>query len=71
LGALRGLQDVTKPMYITFIAYWVIGFPCSYYLGLHTSMESAGVWMGLLIGLTASAVMLLWRFNKLTITLKK
>jgi len=27
LGALRGLQDVKVPMGITFIAYWVIGFP--------------------------------------------
>jgi MATE family multidrug resistance protein len=26
LGALRGLQDVKIPMYITFVAYWVIGF---------------------------------------------
>lgn len=33
LGALRGLQDVKVPMYITFVAYWVVGFPISYYLG--------------------------------------
>jgi MATE family multidrug resistance protein len=26
LGALRGLQDVKIPMYITFVAYWVIGY---------------------------------------------
>jgi MATE family multidrug resistance protein len=66
LGALRGLQDVKKPMYITFIAYWVIGFPCCYYLGLYTEMKSAGIWLGLFIGLTASAVMLIYRFNKLS-----
>ncbi|MEC8832274.1 MAG: MATE family efflux transporter, partial [Bacteroidota bacterium] len=35
LGALRGLQDVKIPTFITFIAYWLIGFPISYYLGLH------------------------------------
>jgi MATE family multidrug resistance protein len=33
LGALRGLQDVKIPTLITFIAYWAIGFPISYYLG--------------------------------------
>ena len=66
LGALRGLQDVTKPMYLTFIAYWVIGFPCCYYLGLKTELKSTGIWLGLLIGLTASAVMLMYRFNKLS-----
>ena len=27
LGALRGLQDVKIPTLITFIAYWLIGFP--------------------------------------------
>lgn len=66
LGALRGLQDVRIPTLITFIAYWLIGFPISYYLGLHTGFESTGIWVGLLSGLTASAVMLYLRFNFLT-----
>lgn len=66
LGALRGLQDVMIPTFITFIAYWLIGFPISYYLGLHTNLESTGIWIGLLSGLTASAVMLYLRFNFLT-----
>ena len=66
LGALRGLQDVKIPTFITFVAYWLIGFPISYYLGLHTSLESVGIWVGLLTGLTASAIMLYIRFNYLT-----
>ena len=66
LGALRGLQDVKIPTIITFIAYWVIGFPISFYLGLYTSLESTGIWIGLLAGLTASAIMLYLRFNYLT-----
>lgn len=66
LGALRGLQDVKMPMLITFIAYWVIGFPICYFLGLHTELKAKGVWLGLLIALTASAVMLYIRFNILT-----
>lgn len=66
LGALRGLQDVKIPTLITFIAYWLIGFPISYYFGLFTEFKSAGIWMGLLLGLTASAVMLYIRFNYLT-----
>lgn len=66
LGALRGLQDVKIPMYITFVAYWVIGFPISYYLGEHTELKAQGVWIGLLAGLTAAAVMLYLRFNYLT-----
>ena len=66
LGALRGLQDVKIPTVITFISYWLIGFPVSYYLCLHTDLKSTGIWVGLLTGLTASAIMLYLRFNYLT-----
>ena len=66
LGALRGLQDVKVPMYITFTAYWIIGFPISYYLGEYTSWKAEGVWIGLLAGLTAAAMFLYIRFHYLT-----
>lgn len=66
LGALRGLQDVKIPTLITFVAYWLVGFPISYYLGLHTDLASTGIWLGLLSGLTVSAVLLYIRFKLLT-----
>jgi MATE family multidrug resistance protein len=66
LGALRGLQDVKIPTVITFIAYWVIGFPISFYLGLYTPLKATGIWIGLLAGLTAAALFLYLRFNYLT-----
>ena len=66
LGALRGLQDVKIPTFITFIAYWVIGFPISYFLGKESVYGSTGIWIGLLAGLTSSAIMLYIRFNYLT-----
>jgi MATE family multidrug resistance protein len=66
LGALRGMQDVKIPTLITFIAYWLVGFPISYYLGLYTEYASAGIWIGLLAGLTTSGVLLLIRFNYLS-----
>ena len=66
LGALRGLQDVKIPMYLTFISYWVIGFPISIYLGLYTDLKAAGIWIGLLAGLTAAAIFLYIRFNHMT-----
>ncbi|GGD57196.1 MATE family efflux transporter [Muriicola marianensis] len=66
LGALRGLQDVKIPTGITFVSYWLIAFPISYVLGLHTELGSTGIWIGLLSGLTASAIMLYLRFNHLT-----
>jgi multidrug resistance protein, MATE family len=66
LGALRGLQDVKIPMYITFVAYWVIGFPISYYLGKYTNLGATGIWIGLLAGLSAAALFLYIRFARLT-----
>lgn len=66
LGALRGLQDVKIPTLLTLIAYWGIGFPVSFYLGLHTPLKSTGIWIGLLLGLTASSIMLYLRFRFMT-----
>jgi MATE family multidrug resistance protein len=42
-------------MYITFVAYWV-GFPISIYLGLYTDLKAAGIWIGLLVGLSFAAL---------------
>ena len=66
LGALRGLQDVKIPMYIAFVAYWIVGFPISFYLGKYTELKAVGVWIGLLAGLTIAAIFLYIRFHKLT-----
>lgn len=63
LGALRGLQDVLIPTVITFISYWVIGFPISFYFGLYTDYGSQGIWFGLLAGLTCAAILLFFRFQ--------
>lgn len=66
LGALRGLQDVNVPMMITFVSYWIIGFPTSIYLGLYTDLGAVGIWYGLLAGLSAAAIFSYLRFRKLT-----
>ncbi len=66
LGALRGLQDVYIPTLLTFISYWIIGFPISYYLGKEEAYGSLGIWIGLLAGLTSASILLYIRFNYLT-----
>jgi len=65
LGALRGMQDVLIPTIIVFIAYWIIGFPISYYFGDFNQFRETGIWMGLLSGLLFSSVFLYLRFNYL------
>jgi multidrug resistance protein, MATE family len=65
-GALRGLSDVRVPAVITFIAYWLLAIPGGYTLGLHTSLGSIGIWIGLASGLAVAAALLALRFRLLT-----
>ncbi|MEM9600463.1 MAG: MATE family efflux transporter, partial [Pseudomonadota bacterium] len=53
---LRGIKDVTVPMILTGISYWIIGFPLCFYLGLHTAYGPNGVWYGLMAGLIAASI---------------
>ena len=61
-GALRGYQDTRVTMLITLFAYWGIGLPVGYALGLSDWLGEAsgpsGLWQGLVVGLTCAAVML-------------
>ena len=63
LGILRGIGDVNIPTLITFVAYWIIGLPVGYYLGISLGMGANGVWYGLTLGLLVSAGLLFVRFN--------
>ncbi|NWF88174.1 MAG: MATE family efflux transporter [Ignavibacteriaceae bacterium] len=63
IGILRGLTDVKYPTIITFTAYWVISLPIGYILGFTFELGVQGIWIGLLIGLMCSAIMLSLRFN--------
>jgi len=63
LGILRGMGDVNIPTVITFLAYWVIGLPVGYILGLTLHHGVKGVWYGLVLGLMASSILLFLRFQ--------
>ncbi len=67
-GALRGLKDTTVPMYVNLVAYWVVGLPLGYYLGIVRGVGPQGLWMGLIAGLTVAAVLHNVRFSLLTRT---
>lgn len=69
-GCLRGMQDTKGPMWITMIAYWVIAFPVGVYLARFTEMKAAGVWVGLIVGLTVACVLLLTRLYRINHRLK-
>jgi MATE family multidrug resistance protein len=61
-GALRGFKDAKVPMALNFTAYWLVGFPLAWWLGVGRGLGPAGVWMGLVGGLSACAVALNVRF---------
>jgi MATE family multidrug resistance protein len=66
LGILRGMSDVNIPTIITFLAYWVIGLPIGYYLGIKLNWGVTGVWYGLVLGLMVSAILLFIRFKMIS-----
>ena len=61
-GALRGLQDTNVPMFISGGAYWLVGVPASWWLGMYLERGPLGLWLGLILGLTVSATLLGARF---------
>jgi MATE family multidrug resistance protein len=61
-GALRGLKDTKIPMYVNFVAYWMVGLPLGYYLGITMGVGPQGLWMGLIAGLTVAAILHNFRF---------
>jgi len=62
LGLLRGVHDTRAPMWIASISYWLIGIPTSYLLAFPAGLGGVGLWLGLVVGLTVAAVLLMWRF---------
>lgn len=65
-ASLRGLQDVFVPSIFILIAYWVIGLPVGYWLAFHTDYGAVGIWIGLLLGLTLTAIAMFLRFRMLS-----
>lgn len=67
VGLLRGIEDTVLPSVFIFIAYWIIAMPFGYYLANHPNSDAIysgvnGIWIGLSIGLTLSAIALTYRF---------
>ena len=64
VGLCRGIKDVIRPTVYVAIAYWVIGIPIGYLLAFHYHQGVVGIWIGFVVGLSFSAVLLNYRFYK-------
>lgn len=67
MGCLRGFEDTTWSMVITLTVYWGLAIPSGYILGLTDWVRPAtgpyGFWIGIIIGLTAAAILLQYRLR--------
>jgi len=65
-GALRGYKDTRVPMAINIFAYWVLAFPLAYLAAVTYKLPPNYIWGGFVIGLGVAAIMLAWRYERLS-----
>jgi multidrug resistance protein, MATE family len=64
LGMLRGLQDTRVPMLIAGLGYWGLGAGAGVLLAWPGGLAGSGLWLGLTLGLTVVALLLLRRWTR-------
>jgi|TARA_B110000261_G_scaffold23528_1_gene25232 MATE family multidrug resistance protein len=62
-GLLQGIGDVKVPSLIAVASYWFIGLPFGCFLAFETTVGYIGIWIGLAVGLTISAVLQVTRYQ--------
>jgi MATE family multidrug resistance protein len=62
-GALRGYKDTRMPMLYMVISFWIVGMTLGYNLTFGQEMGPAGMWIGMIAGLTVAAGLMLRRFH--------
>ena len=62
-GALRGLKDTRVPMLLAILGYWVCGLGAALFFAFELGYEGRGAWMGLVVGLTVAAPLMLLRLR--------
>ena len=65
-GALRGYKDTRFPMVINVFAYWVLAFPLAYMAAVTYKAPPVYTWGAFIVGLWVAAVLLTWRFIRLS-----
>ncbi len=62
-GALRGIKDMNFIMLSNIFSFWMLGFVTSWYLCFERGLGAPGLWMGIIVGLSAAAVLNMFRFK--------
>ena len=66
-GALRGYKDTGLPMGLNMFSFWVLAFPLAYLAAITYEAPPNYVWAGFVVGLLVAAILLTWRFNRLSL----
>ena len=62
-GILRGYKDTRVPMIYMIISFWIVGMTIGYNLTFSREMGPAGMWVGMIAGLTVAAGLMLRRVS--------
>lgn len=62
-GALRGYKDTRMPMVYMIISFWIVGMTLGYNLTFGQGMGPAGMWIGMIAGLTVASILMMRRFH--------
>jgi len=66
IGCLRGLGDVRSPMLVNLVGFWLVGLPLGCWLAYPwgQGLGPQGLWWGLVAGLFAVAICLVWMLRQ-------
>lgn len=62
-GALRALKDTHFTLLTSIISFWGISLPVGYYFATRLQLGGQGLWLGMVLGVTISIALLIWRFK--------
>lgn len=65
-AVLRAYKDTKFPMAINIFAYWVVAFPLAYMAAITYRLPAYQIWAAFIAGLGVAAILLTWRFNRLS-----
>jgi len=63
IHALWGLKDTFVPMLFGMLTFWGIGLSTAYTLGIHWQLGPQGLWIGLIVGLSAATLTSMGRLH--------
>jgi len=65
-AALRGYKDTRVPMFVNMFAYWVLAFPLAFLAAITFKAPPNYTWGGFIVGLGTAAILLTWRYNRIS-----